>query len=231
VTAEYKTWHEHVEYSYGVAGLNQFLTDVNLCTKHMEISRSIKFNLCKALQDGTLSFLIEREKEVENAAEFYKSIKIEADEASDHRVREFQAWWHLFTHSFTTRDEYTSFVNSYNTSIACLKESKSVGVGDDVLLRALIIRAIQCDDFDDVKKIINKDLTMKPSTIFSELRSHHLALASEEQMNDSSTPIKSVSYKTKSVRRGGKNEKEKDGKSTTYSSKEPPKYRITMKKS
>ena len=228
LTAEYKAWNEHVEYSYGVAGLNKFLTDVNLCSTHIEISHSIKFNLCKALQDGTLSFLIEREKGGDNAAEFYKFIKDEADEAADHRVREFQAWWHLFTHSFTTRDEYTSFVNSYNTSIACLKESKSVGVGDDVLLRALIIRAIQCDDLDDVKKIINKDLTMKPSTIFVELRSHHLALASEEQMNDSTPPNKSVTFnKTKSIRRGGRGDKDKEKKEgNSNSSKESSKYRV-----
>ena len=56
-------------------------------------------------------------------------------------------------------------------------------------------------------------------------QSLHLALASEEQMNDSSTPIKSVSFKTKSVRRGGKNEKEKE-KTTSPAKESSSKYRV-----
>ena len=124
--------------------------DVELCNAYTNISFSAKCNLSEALTDGTLSFLCEQQKDEQIATKFIQYIKDKLDEEADHRTHEFQAQWHLFTHSFLDCDDFKSFTNKYNQSISVLKEASSKGVEDDVLLRALLICAIQCDEFEHV---------------------------------------------------------------------------------
>lgn len=204
LSADYKKWDEHVRYSYGVSGLNEFLIDSVLCTQHPEISRSIKYNLCNALKESHLSYLVDEHPQENNAAKFYEIIKKAADETSDQRIREFKAWWHLFTQILDSPQAYNSFINQYNKSISTLKEASSKGVDDEVLLRALLIRSIQCDEFEDVKKEITKNLDMKPKDILKLLKTHHLALESEKSFED----ITSIGGKPKSraIRRGKTND-------------------------
>lgn len=211
LSVDYKKWDEHVCMSYGVAGLNEFLSDPNLCTQHNDISRSIRYNLCKALKEGHFSYLVDEHPNETNAAKFYEIIKKEADETSDQRIREFKAWWHLFTHSLDSPKSYNSFIDRYKQSLTILKESKSKGVEDDILLRALLLRAIQCDEYEDVKKDITKDLDMKPDEILVALKKHHHAMGTEESFNDIASPS-TIKSKSRVIRRGKTDEKKSDSK-------------------
>jgi hypothetical protein len=184
LTSEYKKWVDDVNNSYGKFRHQEFLTNETLCNTYDKISYSIKCNLSQALSDGTLSFLCEEKKDERSAAKFMQEIKAESDVTADHRTREFKAWWHLFTHSFVDRNDFKSFINKYNQSISVLREAGSQGVKDDTLLRALLIRAIQCEDFESVKTDISKDLDMKPAEILTELKKQHLAMESDEQLNE-----------------------------------------------
>ena len=202
ITSEYKKWYDGVLHAYGICGYQDFLTDEALCEAHNNISYSIKCNLSQALVDGTLSFLCEQQKDERNAARFLNYIKDKSDEQANHHTREFKAWWHLFTHSFEVRDDFKSFTNEYNRSISILKEAGSIGVQDDVLLRALLIKGIQCDEFQDVKGDITKDLDMKPTTILVELKKTHTALESDDQLNESTKPHGKSNHKIRNIRRG-----------------------------
>lgn len=217
LSIDYKQWDEHVRLSYGVCGMSSFLTDSSLCSQHKEISSSIKFNLCKALKEGHFAYLVDDYKTEMNAAIFYAIVKKEADETSDQRIREFKAWWHLFTHTLDSPKSYNSFINKYNISITTLKEAKSKGVDDEILIRALLLRAIQCEEYEDVKKVVTKNLNIKPKDILTELKNHHLALESEERLNDVSTS--SSKSKTKTVRRGASKGNESDTSSKNGDSK------------
>lgn len=199
LSVDYKLWDERVQLSYGVSGLNEFLTDSVLCNQHPDISRSIKYNLCKALKEGHFSYLVDEYPNEDNAAKFYEIIKKEADETSDQRIREFKAWWHLFTHALDSPKAYGSFVNQYNKSVSILKAATSKGVDDEILIRALLLRAIQCEEYEDVKKEIMKDLNMKPKDILLALKTHHLALESADSFHDITSPGKP---KSRAIRRG-----------------------------
>jgi len=71
-------------------------------------------------------------------------------------------------------------------SISSLKDAKSTADTDNVVLRALLLQSIQCDDFAEIKLEITKDLDMKPIDIIESLKSHQLALDSGEQYGSSS---------------------------------------------
>lgn len=212
-STDYKDWNDSVHTSYGVCGMNDFLKDDSLCNRHMEVSKSIKFNLCKALGGGHLSYLVEEYKGEMNAAVFYKKIEDTANETTDQRIREFQAWWHLFTHSLNSNKDYQPFINNYNKSVNTLRIAKSKGVDDDILLRALLIRAIQCDEFEDVKTDAMKDLNMTPKSILDELKKTHQAIKSNESLGDFSSG--GSPSKSKIVRRAGKGNDDKNNDSNS----------------
>ena len=156
-----------------------------------------------------------------NADKFYKIIENEANETSDQQIREFQAWWHLFTHSLDSNVYYTVFVKNYNKSTNTLETAKSKGVEDDILLWALLIRAIQGDNISDVKKDTTKDLNMDPRKILYNLKKAHQAIEAGECLDNCATtsPIKSRTCKIQKGSKGdivGKLDGSTTDKCTTF---------------
>lgn len=93
-------------------------------------------------------------------------------------------------------------------SVSALKEAKSVGVTDDILMRILLLQSIQCDEFAQIKLDIPKILDKKPGEIVQELKSHQLALDSEETLKD----VRVDSALSRTVRNGNATDgKEKFG--------------------
>ena len=202
LTCDFKEWHDTVQNAYGKCGHQIFLDDEAICTTYDAVSYSIKCNLSTALSGGTLAYLSEELKNERNAFLFLQGIRREADAKADHRNREFKQWLDLFTHKLDTPDSCYSFINKFSLSISALKEANSSAVNDDILLRALLLQSIQCEEFADVKLEITKDLDMKPNDIIKSLKAHQLALDSEETLNDSRGLIPSQ----RTIRRGNMND-------------------------
>ena len=198
LTSDFKDWFDSVANAYGICGHQCFLDSERICTANDEVSYSIKCNLSSALKNGTLAYLCEEMKAERNAFVFLQGIRSAADEKADHRNREFKQWLDLFTQTLKTPDDCYGFINKFSLSISALKEAKSAAVQDDILLRALLLQAIQCEDFVDVKLEITKDLDMKPDAIIKSLKAHKLALDSEEILSDGRSTMTSP----RQVRRG-----------------------------
>ena len=198
LTSDFKDWFDSVANAYGICGHQCFLDSEKICTDNDPVSYSIKCNLSAALKNGTLAYLCEEMKAERNAFVFLQGIRSAADEKADHRNREFKQWLDLFTQTLKTPDDCFGFINKFSLSISALKEAKSAAVQDDVLLRALLLQAIQCEDFTDVKLEITKDLDMKPDAIIKSLKAHKLALDSEEIISDGRSTMTSP----RQVRRG-----------------------------
>ena len=192
----------------GSVVINVFLTDEIICNQNDAVSYSVKCNLVTALKDGTLAYLSEEMKHERNAFKFLKGIRSAADEKADHRNREFKQWLDLFTQTLTKPDDCYNFINKFSLSVSALKEAKSVGVTDDILMRILLLQSIQCDEFAQIKLDIPKILDKKPGEIVQELKSHQLALDSEETLKD----VRVDSALSRTVRNGNATDgKEKFG--------------------
>ena len=87
---------------------------------------------------------------------------------------------------------------------------------DGILLRALLLQSIQCEEFAEIKLDITKNLDIKPTDIIKSLKAHKLALDSEEQFKDGNINLSSP----RQVHRGNVN----DGKDKFGATK--PIYRI-----
>ena len=198
LTSDFKEWHDSVANAYGICGHQCFLDDEDVCTQNDAVSYSIKCNISGSLRDGTLAYLTEEMKHERNAYRFLQGIRLAADEKADHRNREFKQWLDLFTQSLDKPDDCYSFINKFSLSISALKEAKSTAVHDDVLLRALLLQSIKCDEFAEIKLEITKDLDMKPAEIIKSLKAHQLALDSEEVLKEQRSGL----LEPRQVRRG-----------------------------
>jgi len=202
LTSDFKEWYDSVANAYGICGHQKFLDSEQICSLYDAVSYSIKCNLSASLRDGTLAYLCEEMKFERNAHKFLNGIKAAADEKADHRNREFKQWLDLFTLKLEKPEDCYSFINKFSLCISALKEAKSAAVMDDILLRALLLQSIQCDEFAEIKLDITKNLDIKPTDIIKSLKAHKLALDSEEQFKDGTLSLSSP----RQVRRGNMND-------------------------
>ena len=98
--------------------------------------------------------------------------------------REFQQWRDLFALTLESRDGIDSFINMYETAVSVLKEATSVAVTDNALMRALLLHALQTDDFSFVKMEVMKDLEMTSKELIVCLREHSLVLSTETKFTN-----------------------------------------------
>ena len=117
-------------------------------------------------------YLIEEMKNERNVFRFLQGILLISDAKADHRNREFKQWFDLFTHTLHRPENCHDFINKFSLSISALKEANSTAVNDDILIRALILQSIQCEEFADFKLEITKDLDMKPNDILKLSKAH-----------------------------------------------------------
>ena len=104
----------------------------------------------------------------------------------------------MFTQTLTKPDDCYNFINKFSLSVSVLKEAKSVGVTDDILMRALLLHSIQYDEFARIKLDITQNLDMKPNEIVQKLKAHQLALDSEGTIKE----VRVDSVLSRTVRRG-----------------------------
>ena len=195
---QFKDWKEDVELQFGKSGYQTFLTDERLCTQHDDVSHSMKCILVESLQDGSAGHITKTYKNERNVAKFFAILKANFDDEADEKVREFQQWMDLFTHTLEEPDKCNEFINKHETAVSQLKEYKSIAVTDNALMRALLLRSIDCEDFAEVKLEITKNLDMEASKIIDSLRAHYTAMnANSKLMN------KDPGSKTRTSRRGG----------------------------
>ena len=83
------------------------------------------------------------------------------------------------------QDSYYQCINKYSLFISVHKEAKSTAVVYNVLIRALLLQSIQCDDFAEIKLEITKNLDITPIDIIKHFKSHQLAFDLGEQYNSS----------------------------------------------
>ena len=204
-------WKKKVEFCFGKTGYDALLTDEAKCDIFSDASYSMKCILSEAISDGSAAYIAETEKDERNVARFFKLLVSSFDEKADKRIREFQQWMKLFTTSLEDKDKCASFINDYELSISILKEHKSVAVQDEALLRTLLLRAIDCHDFAQVKHEVTKDLDLTASAILDMLRKHSHALNTEAALTKTSTSAAGGDPLSIKSRRGGRADESQRG--------------------
>lgn len=198
----YKDWTDSVRVAFGQQGQQDLLDDEELCARHPDASFAAKCVLAQALLDGTASYITNNNMEETNCAKFYKLVKQKCDFQQDRDSHEFDHWIKLLDLRLEDRQEYSTFLNQFETLTSDLKKRESVAVTDDKLMRAIIIRSLQCPDLETFTLDMVKKSSVNAEEIATALRLEAVAFKSKDHLlNNGSTGAASANKQLK-IRRG-----------------------------
>ena len=193
-TDKYIEWFESTERRFGQAAAQPLLLDEDLCEQHIDVSYAAKCIVANSLENGSASHLNTTYKYERNLARFMTVINNQFNKKVDARTREFTQWKKLFTLQLEKSDDSDNFVNQFETCVSKLREHNSKAVGDEALMRALILHAIRAKEFEHRKLEITTDLKMDVSKILDTLRLHFMALKTNDHLTGTGPGQKQVRF-------------------------------------
>ena len=156
---DFYSWRDDAVNAFGKAGLVGFLTDKSLIAKHPEMAVGVFYALRAALQGGTASTLSTAlyDEKQNDPPLLWKSIEAWYDTVVNWaNVVLFEVKW-LLNLRLDVDTLPTRFISDFRESLLWLRKNKA-GLADDTdTLRALLLVAIQDDQFEQVRDTIIKE--------------------------------------------------------------------------
>jgi hypothetical protein len=138
-------YRKSVEYVFQSCGVKQYLTETDEQKLEVFCAR-----LHASIAKSTISYINEQLKNETSVARLWGGIKNCFDDAGQQLDRELHQWITLFNLSVDHVDDFTGFLTTYTTAISQLHSVNSIALGDDAVMRALIIRAVSCEELHSV---------------------------------------------------------------------------------
>ncbi|CAK9056100.1 unnamed protein product, partial [Durusdinium trenchii] len=194
--SDFLDYRKSVEYVFQSRGVKQYLTETDEQKLVSSWSEAFCARLHASIAKSTISYINEQLKNETSVARLWDGIKNCFDDAGQQLDRELRQWITLFNLSVDHVDDFAGFLNTYKTAISQLRSVNSIALGDDAVMRALIIRAVSCEEFHSVMIDLSKNRHVKPDDMIKALEDHYRAFQHRATIagNPSST---------KQARRGG----------------------------
>ena len=174
----------------GKAGLIRFTTDPTMITKYPELATSVFYTLQAALQNGTASNFATAlyDDNKCNPLELWKNIEQWYDTSVNCANMVLFEVKKLLSLCLDSDDVPTKFVTDFNECLLWLKKNKAGLATDADTLRALLLVAIQDDQFKLVRYMIVKEPTRGMDEILKDLHDRETSL----QIKDSTHAEKPI---------------------------------------
>ena len=187
---DFYSWRDDAVNAFGKAGLVGFLTDKPLITKHPEMAVSVFYALRAALQGGTASTLstaLYDEKQYDPSL-LWKSIEAWYNTVVNRANVVLFEVKRLLNLRLDADTLPTRFISDFRESLLRLRKNK-VGLADDTdTLRALLLVAIQDDQFEQVRDTIIKEPDRPIDTLLKDLRDRETSVHIKDSTYDDKSP-------------------------------------------
>ena len=112
----------------------------------------------------------------------------------DEKTCKFNRCKDLFTLTLESTDKVEEIINDFEICVSKLREHGSKGVEDDCLMRAIILHAVRAKEFQHCKLEITKNVNKKVDDILSEVKSHFIAVKTNDDLVGSKSNAKQVKF-------------------------------------
>ena len=175
---DYFGWKEDVMNTLGAGGLADYVTSATANSANPDVGKSVFFALRQALSSGTASHLSTKLFETDNfdphalwtSVHKYYDTPVNRANTILHQIRK------LLNLRMDPGSSPASFVNEFNKAVLQLRKNKAKIADDTDFLRALLLEAIQDDEFEQVRENILGFPNKGPDKILEELRTREASL-------------------------------------------------------
>ena len=187
---EYFSWQDSAVNDLGKAGLIRFITDPSMITKYPELATSVFYALQATLQNGMASNFATAlyDDNKCNPLELWKNIEQWYDTLVNCANVVLFEVKKLLSLCLDPDIMPTKFIVDFNECLLRLKKNKAGLVTDTDTLRALLLVAIQDDQFEPVRDTIVKEPTRGVDEILKDLHDWETSL----QIKDSAHAKKPI---------------------------------------
>lgn len=186
-----REWVEQIESAFRSKGLTTYLENKSYCDEHMILSEAYTEQLRIALKEGPLSNMVQDTKQ-HNCSVLFLSIKKELQSDKYRAVDQITYWDKFFQLELTDLMDTPSWRNHITTYVAKLQGLASEAVKDNTLVRALILRSMQCKEHSEDKIEAHMDAQADWKSLLDKVMARYRTLTQIE----GSTPA------SRSARRG-----------------------------
>lgn len=186
-----REWVEQIESAFRSKGLTTYLENKSYCDEHMILSEAYTEQLRIALKEGPLSNMVQDTKQ-HNCMVLFQSVKKELQSDKYRAVDQITYWDKFFQLQLTDLVDTPTWRNHITTYVAKLQGLASEAVKDNTLVRALILRSMQCKEHAEDKIEAHMDAQADWKSLLDKVMTRYRTL----------TQIEGSSPASRSARRG-----------------------------
>lgn len=175
---DFLEYRDSVINQLGQAGLGHALTDTKWCKDHPDLSEAVFFALRQSIHKGTAKHVAQKLYEAKN----YSSHQLWLDLTSQYDTALNKANLVLFAVKKLLRLQLhpgilpDAFIADFESCLGQLRTTKAKLADDNDTLRALLLVAIQDDEFDNVRRDIVKNPELTATDILKEIHDRDQSL-------------------------------------------------------
>lgn len=211
---DWHPWSVKATDAFGRAGLIRYLTDLNLCTTNPEVAESVFYAIKQATNSGHGQSIANEmhSKGQHEPTKLWSGLKQYYDTAVNRANVVLFEIRRLLALRLDPDTVPTKFISDYRASLLRLTESKATLVQDTDTLRALLLVAIQNDDFDTVRDDILRSPSKDLNDFLTAIRDRDSSL----QMKDAGRDITGDGVNKRYIRRTNTSSDQSGSRSTKW---------------
>ena len=191
---DYYSWRDSTVNKMGQSRLSSFLSDAAYVAKHNDLAVSVFYSMRAALQDGTAANLATAlyDKKRYDPQLLWQEIENYYD-TSVNRANVVLFEVKRLLNLRLDADTYpTQFISDFRACLLRLDKNQASLATDTDTLRALLLVAIQDDQFEPVRDSIVNDPTRDVDAILKELRDRDTSLQIKDSANSDMTSSRTI---------------------------------------
>ena len=180
---DYFTWKESTINALGTAGFSRFLDDKTVVSRHPEVAESVFYSLRGAVYGGQAQSIAQRMLDEKNLdpTDLWSALEDYYDTALNRAnvvLFDIRRLLHL---RLDPDNPASKFISAYRECLQRLRKNHARLSDDTDTLRALLLVAIQDDDFEMVRDSIVHKPDLSVESILTELRERETSLMMRDQ--------------------------------------------------
>ena len=170
-----RDWVEQTESSFRKRGLTAYLSDTSHCKENLVLSEAYTEQIRVSLKDGPLSSLVQ-DKSVSDTSILFSTIKRELQSDKYRMVDQMKYWDDFFNLKLTDLGDTPAWKNKIETWVGKLTSLASDAVKDNTLIRAIILRSMQCKEHAEQKVAAYMDAQEDYKTLLEKVQTRYRTL-------------------------------------------------------
>jgi hypothetical protein len=202
---DYFAWRDSTINKLGQAGLAEYLTNVHTVVSNKDLSHGVFYAIRTALQDGTAVTLSTAlfDKKDYDPSKLWSDLDGYYDTSVNRANVVLFDIKKLLNLQLTADVEPTTFISDFQAALLRLKKHDAKLAEDNDTLRALLLVAIQDDEFETTRDLILKEPDKTVEDVLKDLRMRDTSLQIKDSARDSDAKIRARRTQKVSTFKGG----------------------------